>query len=69
MSVYKNVAYTALSKRSEEVLLMTCRVEVMTSDGSVTPARALLDSAAPTSLNANLLANKLHASTLALNQL
>ena len=35
--------------RGREVLLMTCNVKVITPDGSVTQARALLDSAASTS--------------------
>ena len=46
--VSKDVTYAAPSKQSEEVLLMTCRVDVMAPDGSVTQARALLDSVAST---------------------
>ena len=40
----------AASSKSEEVLLMMCRVQVTSSDGSITQARALLDCAASTSL-------------------
>ena len=58
--VSKDVTYAAPSKTSDEVLLMTCRVEVMAPDGSVTQARALLDCAASTSLITERLANKLH---------
>ena len=48
--VSRDMTYEAPTKRSEEVLLMTCRVEVMAPDGSGTQARALLDCAASTSL-------------------
>ena len=58
--VNKDVTYATPSKQSDEVLLMTCKVEVMAPDGSVTQARALLDCAASTSLITERLANKLH---------
>ena len=51
--------YAASSRRGEEVLLMTCRVEVMAPDGSVTQARALLDCVASTSLITERLAQRL----------
>ena len=54
------MTYAAPSKRSEEVLLMTCRVEVMASDGSITQTRTLLDSAASTLLIKERLVKKLH---------
>ena len=55
-----NTTYAAPSRRGEEVLLMTCRVEVMAPDGSITQARALLDCAASTSLITERLAQQLH---------
>ena len=39
--VSNDVTYTAPSRRDEEVLLMTCQVEVIAPDGSVAQARAL----------------------------
>ena len=57
--VDKDVTYVAPSKRGEEVLLMTCRVKVIAPDGTVMQARALLDSAASTSLITERLAKKL----------
>ena len=51
--------YTASSRERKEVLLMTCRVNVMASDGSVTQARALLDCAASTSLVTERLVQRL----------
>ena len=58
-NVDRDVTYVAPSKGGEEVLLMTCRVKVITPDGTVTQARALLDSAASTSLITERFANKL----------
>ena len=57
--VPKDITYAAPSKRSKEVLLMTCRVEDTAPDSSVTQSRALLDSAASTSLITERLADKL----------
>ena len=58
--VGKERTYTAhQSARGREVLLMTCNVKVITPDGSVKQARALLDSAASTSLISERLANQL----------
>ena len=57
--VPKDVTYVASSKGTNEVLLMTCRVEVTAPDSTVTQARALLDCAATTSLITEFLANKL----------
>ena len=54
-----STTYAASSRRGEEVLLMTCRVEVMAPEGSVTQARALLDCAASTSLVTERLAQQL----------
>ena len=54
-----SASYTASSRESKEVLLMTCRVKVTASDGSVTQARALLDSAASTSLVTERLVRRL----------
>ena len=48
--VSKEMTDVASSKLRGEVLLMTCRVKVIAPNGTVTPARALLDSAASTSL-------------------
>ena len=57
--VSKDVTYAAPSKPSKEVLLITCRVEVIAPDGSITQARALLDSAASTLLITECLVKKL----------
>ena len=53
--------YAASSTQRKEVLLMTCQVKVA-PDGSVTQARALLDSAASTSLITERLARQLQLS-------
>ena len=55
----KDTTYAVPSRRGDEVLLMTCRVKVISSDGSVTQARALLDCAASTSLITERLAQQL----------
>ena len=60
--VVKDMTYATPSKRTEEVLLMTYRVKVMAPDGSVTQARALLDSSASTCLITERLAKKLRLS-------
>ena len=54
-----STSYAASSRRGEEVLLMTCQVNVMAPDGSITQARALLDCAASTSLITERLAQQL----------
>ena len=51
--------YVAPSTQGGEVLLMTCRVKMIGPDGSVIQARALLDSAASTSLISEQLAKQL----------
>ena len=53
------MTYLVPATRGEEVLLMTCRVKVIAPDGTVTQARALLDSAASTSLISERLAKQL----------
>ena len=58
--VSKDVTYVAPSKQSEEVFLMTYRVEVMVPGGSVMQTRALLDCAVSTSLVTERLVKKLH---------
>ena len=57
--VPKDTTYAAPSRRGDEVLLMTCRVKIISPDGSVTQARALLDCAASTSLITERLAQQL----------
>ena len=62
----------APSKRGEEVLLITCGVEVMAPDAIVTQARALLDCAELTSLVMERLTKKLcppwHPSNFTINR-
>ena len=55
-----STSYTTSSRRGKEVLLKTCRSNVMAPDYSITQARALLDCAASTSLVTERLAQQLH---------
>ena len=57
--VKKDLFYVAPSKWNEEVLLMTCPVEVMAPEGSVMQAKTLLDCAGSTSFIIQCLAKKL----------
>ena len=54
--VTANVSWTMQHK---QVLLMTCKVQILGLDGSVTQARALLDSASSTSFITERLAQRL----------
>ena len=55
----KDTTHMAASKQGGEVLLMTRRVRVITLDGTVTQARALLDSMASTLLISQRLTKKI----------
>ena len=59
-----STSYAASSRTGKEVPLLTCRVNVIAPDGSVTLARALLDCAASTSLITERLAQQLYTCTL-----
>ena len=54
--------YAAPLTQGKEVLVMTCRVKVIAPDGSVTQARALLNSAASTSVITERLTRQLQLS-------